>query len=237
MFFFCRLCNKCGNESISDCFQNGCLPANGEARTLYVINQQMPGPAIHVCKDDRVIIDITNYIPGQELSIHWHGLHQKETPWMDGVPMVTQCPILSGTSFRYMFYARQAGTQYYHSHSGFQRTNGIIGKFIVREPNDPNAACYDYDLPEHSVLLSDWTNKLPEEMAPGCKNQVVEPDSVLINGYGTYRDRTTGVNTFAPIEVFYVEKGKRHRFRVDGASSHDCELELSVCIIYFNEFW
>jgi hypothetical protein len=27
--------------------------------------------------------------------MHWHGLLQKDTPWFDGVPSVTQCPVSS----------------------------------------------------------------------------------------------------------------------------------------------
>lgn len=57
-------------------------------------------------------------MPGEETTIHWHGFLQKETPFMDGVPMVTQCPISSGAIFRYRMTARNAGTFFYHSHSG-----------------------------------------------------------------------------------------------------------------------
>lgn len=191
----------------------------------------MPGPPINACKDDRIIVDVTNHIAGQELSIHWHGLHQKETPWSDGVPMVTQCPIVAGNTFRYIFYARQAGTHYYHSHSGLQRTNGIFGKIDVRDPYDPNELFYDYDLPEHSILLSDWNNELAEVNVPGVKNQVNLPASILINGLGTYFDPKSGNSTFAPIAAFYVERGKKHRFRIDNAASQTCPFELSVGIM------
>jgi hypothetical protein len=39
---------------------------------------------------------------------------------MDGVPMITQCPIQSETSFRYKFHATNPGTHFYHSHYGKQ---------------------------------------------------------------------------------------------------------------------
>jgi Putative multicopper oxidases len=43
---------------------------------------------------------------------------------MDGVPMVTQCPITEFTTFRYDFTATRVGTLYWHSHNGkcIQRT-------------------------------------------------------------------------------------------------------------------
>jgi L-ascorbate oxidase len=55
---------------------------------------------------------------GTSISMHWHGLHQKGTPFMDGVPYITQCPIDFGNTFRYRFMARKPGSFLYHSHAG-----------------------------------------------------------------------------------------------------------------------
>lgn len=197
------------------------------------VNRKLPGPAINVCKNDRIIVDMANHMAGSEFAMHWHGLHQKETPWSDGVPMVTQCPIFSGNTFRYVFNAREAGTMYYHAHSGLHRTNGCVGKMNVRDHEDPNAALYDYDLSEHSVLVSDWNNQLAEERSPGIKDKPIEPESLLINGFGSYFDKSTQRYTYAPMAVFYVQRGKRYRFRIDNAASHICPFELSVSIHNF----
>ena len=53
-----------------------------------------------MCQGDEIVVDIENDLGSETTSIHWHGLHQKATPYMDGVPYLTQCPILPGTSFR-----------------------------------------------------------------------------------------------------------------------------------------
>ena len=74
-----------------------------------------------VCLGDRIIIDLQNKMAGSELSIHWHGVFQKGTQYMDGVPMVTQCSILEGDVFRYDFLANNEGTHYWHSHDGKDR--------------------------------------------------------------------------------------------------------------------
>lgn len=50
--------------------------------------------------------------------MHWHGHHQRGTPYMDGVPQVTQCGIPPGGTFRYRFKAAHRGTHFWHSHSG-----------------------------------------------------------------------------------------------------------------------
>jgi len=71
-----------------------------------------------VCLGDRIIVDLKNKISGGELTIHWHGVFQNGTQYMDGVPMVTQCAILEGDVFRYDFLANNEGTHYWHSHDG-----------------------------------------------------------------------------------------------------------------------
>jgi len=65
-----------------------------------------------------MVIDIVNRIPGHSVSVHWRGQWQKETPVMDGAPMVTQCPILPHTTFQYKFRAAQAGTHWWQILSG-----------------------------------------------------------------------------------------------------------------------
>lgn len=44
----------------------------------------MPGPEIHVCKNDQIVVDVVNMMAGASTTLHWHGFHQRETPWMDG---------------------------------------------------------------------------------------------------------------------------------------------------------
>jgi Putative multicopper oxidases len=71
-----------------------------------------------VCQYDKVIVDVQNRMKGSSVSIHWHGLFQRKTPWMDGVPGVTNCPILEKETFRYSFCASEYGTLFGHSHDG-----------------------------------------------------------------------------------------------------------------------
>ena len=82
------------------------------------VNGMTPGPAIHVCLNDIVIVKVKNKIPNQDLAMHWHGIEQKGTPYMDGVPMITQCPISYGSTYEYAFIASSPGTFFYHSDSG-----------------------------------------------------------------------------------------------------------------------
>lgn len=51
-------------------------------------------------------------------TLHWHGIKQVGTPYMDGVPYVSQCPVLPGESFRYIYEASLNGSFFWHSHIG-----------------------------------------------------------------------------------------------------------------------
>lgn len=73
---------------------------------------------VQVCENDTVIVDVTNAMDRELLTVHWHGLHQVGTQYMDGAPYITQCPIVPGDSFRYEFLASPHGTHIWHGHVG-----------------------------------------------------------------------------------------------------------------------
>lgn len=88
------------NATNALCSNCECVPADGVERSANIVNRQLPGPAIEVCEGDHVVIDVTNRMSGSELTIHWHGVFQKEFQYYDGVPHVTQCPIANDNTFR-----------------------------------------------------------------------------------------------------------------------------------------
>lgn len=131
------------------------------------VNGQVPGPTIIVHDMQQVVIHVHNNLSSEGISIHWHGMHQIGTPWMDGVGLVTQCQIGPSSSFSYEYTASPSGTFWYHSHTGAQRTDGFFGALIVMERADrlqeikTELSVYgvsDFeDLPgRHSITLLDW---------------------------------------------------------------------------------
>lgn len=50
----------------------------------------MPGPTIEADEGDILHIQVTNNNPFMGNSIHWHGIHQKRTPYMDGTVGMSQ---------------------------------------------------------------------------------------------------------------------------------------------------
>ena len=132
-------------------------------RMAISINGLIPGPTLIVYEGQKVIIHVHNNLTTEGISIHWHGMHQRGTPWMDGVGQVTQCQIGPSSSFSYEYTANPSGTFWYHSHSGAQRTDGIYGALVVQENEtrlnqirtELNANFQD--LPDqHTLTLLDW---------------------------------------------------------------------------------
>lgn len=73
---------------------------------------------LQICLGDTIEVLVYNKLGSDELTFHWHGIRQKDSNHMDGVPMITQCPILPFSGFRYKIHPDSAGTYFYHAHSG-----------------------------------------------------------------------------------------------------------------------
>ena len=126
-------------------------------KTVLAVNKQFPGPTLIVREDQIIAVDVHNNRSTEGISIHWHGQHQFRTNFMDGVGLLTQCPILPGSSLRYIFKAGPSGTFWYHSHMGSQRANGLFGALIVREKENINYPISFIDDPtSHTVTVMDW---------------------------------------------------------------------------------
>jgi manganese oxidase len=114
-------------------------------------NRMIPGPVIRVTEGDRVRIIVTNEMD-EPHTTHWHGLFVPNN--MDGVPGISQDPILPGESFDYEFIADPAGTRLYHSHFNAmtQEGSGLYSMFIIEERTPPAERRADR---EEIMLLGD----------------------------------------------------------------------------------
>ena len=156
----------CNEENV--CIEKSKLctgPITVDSKTYKIVlavNKQFPGPTVIVHEGQIVAVDVHNNLSTEGISIHWHGQHQIKTNFMDGVGKITQCPILPGTSFRYIFKARPSGTFWYHSHTGSQRLNGLFGALIVREKEINYLISFIDDPASHTVTVMDWYDRDPE---------------------------------------------------------------------------
>ncbi|XP_053376805.1 uncharacterized protein LOC123529415 [Mercenaria mercenaria] len=227
-----RIRGSQGGRILTDDEEAQVNTADGEvSRLVIAINGKFPGPRVDVFENQEIEITVVNTFHTDSVTVHFHGIHQKNTPWMDGVASVTQCPILLQT-FVYRFRAYPPGTSFYHAHIGDQRSMGLYGPFIVRKRNADL-------INEVIVSLQDWNHLMDAETAymrmiteqfdfnTGQKIPTTfsvdraqfsrfEFQSGLVNGKGRFwRDRRN--HNGAPLERFKVQTGRLYRFRIIGA--------------------
>jgi CopA family copper-resistance protein len=142
------------------------LPVNltGRRRLATAANGSLPAPILRMRQGDTVTIHVANRLT-EPTSLHWHGLRLPAD--QDGVPGLTFGGIAAGASFTYHFPILQAGTYWYHSHSGMQEQTGLYGPLIL-VPRNPEPYAYDR---EYVVMLSDWTDEDPMSVASNLKQQ------------------------------------------------------------------
>lgn len=118
------------------------------------VNGSVPGPLIRLTEGQQVRLNVTNTLD-VDSSVHWHGLL---LPFQyDGVPGISFPGIRPGETFAYDFPVRQAGTYWYHSHSGLQEQSGHYGPMIIK-PRGGESISVDRD---YILLVSDFTTLDP----------------------------------------------------------------------------
>ncbi|XP_043269699.1 laccase-like isoform X2 [Venturia canescens] len=227
----CNLCRTNSTNILTEDCQ--CIMADGfEKSGIITANRMHPGPSIQVCLHDYVVVDVLNHVIGSGITIHWHGIYQNGYQHYDGVPFVTQCPIQEGSTFRYQWQANNAGTHFWHAHSGLHKAEGLDGSLIVRTSRtvEPNANLWDFDHYNNVIFLNDWLHDSAAEHYPGTlvRRNGQRPDTFLINGMGQYTDPVSGNTTDVPLAEFTVKKGHRYRFRMINACTMTCPIMLSV---------
>eukprot|EP00092_Neocalanus_flemingeri_P037131 GFUD01040419.1.p1 GENE.GFUD01040419.1~~GFUD01040419.1.p1 ORF type:complete len:1080 (-),score=178.77 GFUD01040419.1:196-3435(-) len=237
--------------------------ADGRNRTVLAYNGKIPGPPIVICEGDELVLNFKNRITGtmtktdgstSTSTLHFHGIGEKSRPWSDGVPFVTQYPVISGEDFIYGFNSvvdgAPPGTYWYHSHVGSQRTNGAYGALIIKDGGTDPKDRFDVDNATNTLVLQEWYESSIKQI----------PVSILINGHGRIGEEKNKVvdgddesevtlnylkgkggrfqcapnadhipdNYTTNYEEFDVEANKRYRFRVIGAISQNFPLRLSI---------
>jgi FtsP/CotA-like multicopper oxidase with cupredoxin domain len=135
------------------------LDLGGPIVTTWGYTDTAPGPLIRARAGDLLRVHVDNQLPA-DTSVHWHGIALRND--MDGVPGVTQSPIPAGGRHLYEFTAPDAGTYFYHPHSGVQLDRALYGVLVVDDPAEPG----DYDA-EWILVLDDWvdgTGRTPEQV-------------------------------------------------------------------------
>ncbi|WP_447765500.1 copper resistance system multicopper oxidase [Sphingopyxis panaciterrae] len=197
------------------------LRVDGKVSRAIGINGTIPGPLIRLKEGQQARLTVVNDLD-EESSIHWHGLI---LPFhMDGVPGVSFPGIKARSTFVYEFPVEQAGTYWYHSHSGLQEQLGHYGPIVI-DPKDADPVGYDR---EHVIVLSDHSRLSPEaifrklKVNPGHFNMQRQTLGGLLAGADqSLKDRVLwGAMRMDPTDVADVN-GSTYRFLVNGHGPRD----------------
>jgi FtsP/CotA-like multicopper oxidase with cupredoxin domain len=132
-----------------------------KSASLLAYDGTIPGPLLRVRQGEELHLRLFNEL-AEPTSLHWHGVRVLNA--MDGVPDLTQTPIEPGASFDYRFRPPDAGTFWYHAHSGDQLERGLHGALIIDEKEAPDV---DRDI---ALVLG-----MPSPIEP-------PPEFALVNG-------------------------------------------------------
>ncbi len=138
-------------------------PAPGFQYHTLAFNDSIPGPEIRVQKGDKVRVKFINKTDINH-TIHWHGIY---VPWrMDGVPFVSQLPVMPNNEFVYEFEAKPVGTHFYHCHWGtvMHMQAGMFGSIIVEDPEDSIKERFPYEREYTLIYSSHDVNFIRNEM-------------------------------------------------------------------------
>jgi CopA family copper-resistance protein len=197
------------------------LRVDGKVSRAIGINGTIPGPLVRLKEGQTARLTVVNDLD-EESSIHWHGLI---LPFhMDGVPGVSFPGIKARSTFVYEFPVVQAGTYWYHSHSGLQEQLGHYGPIVI-DPKDADPIGYDR---EHVIVLSDHSRLSPEaifrklKVNPGHFNMQRQTLGGLLAGEDQpLKDRIAwGAMRMDPTDVADVN-GSTYQFLVNGHGPRD----------------
>lgn len=167
---------------------------------VWGFNGSAPGPTIQVTQGDRVRVIVKNELP-EPTSMHWHGF--EDLIATDGMPGISQEPILPGESYTYNFTIRQEGTYFYHSHMAMQELAGMLGAFIMH-PKEPYRPHCDKDFVVH---LQEFA-VLPNNTTPNTT--MMEFNWLLLNGKAGPASTPLIVRQGDRVRVRFVNLGMDH---------------------------
>ncbi len=176
---------------------------------------QVPGPLLRLREGVPVTIDVTNASPVADL-VHWHGLaidSQNDGAMEEGSPMIA-----AGSTHRYAFTPKPAGTRWYHTHaSAFADLSagsysGQFGFLLVEGKEQP--APYDQEI---NLAIHHWGPSfvpMVETMREQSSNAPLTAGSDVGYKYATMNAHMLGAG-----EPIRVKPGQRVLLRLLNASA------------------
>lgn len=130
---------------------------------LIAYNGMLPGPTLRVQQGSTIKILFKNNTELPD-TLHSHGIRLDNAS--DGIPYVTQKPVMPGETFLYTVHFPDVGVYWYHPHMSEpeKQESGLFWNFIVL-PNDKNIwkNVVDREIPLlfHDILVDDENKLIP----------------------------------------------------------------------------
>ncbi|KAM3449458.1 hypothetical protein MY3296_006923 [Beauveria thailandica] len=153
---------------------------NGQGRDMILTNGQFPSPLLVFKEGDDVEITVNNDMH-ENTTVHWHGIDQRESPWSDGVPGLSQTPIEPGESYIYRFKAPLLVRHKKRTANPFH--------LISKDPED---------------IRSNFNSSRVLEATAKSKLQIFCINSVLINGKGNLH--CPGQQWFTDMQIPFMQR-------------------------------
>jgi len=189
------------------------ITVNGKQSKVFAITQPDGTFGYHGKKGELfdVIVDNKTHDP---LVLHWHGIIDPNNE--DGVPYVTQLPILPGHQYHYHFTLKQAGTFWLHSHYQLQEQKLMAAPLIIHASEDSH-------VPEAIMFIQDFTFKNPLKVYENLrnkkeKNMHMEMDHHDVNDVA-FDAYLTNHKTLKNPDIISVKPEQTLRLRIINASA------------------
>lgn len=197
------------------------IAVNGKKAQVYEISQLSGSQGLSLNKGETFDVVVENKLD-VPTGIHWHGLILPNN--QDGVPFVTQPPILPGGKYPYHFPIVQAGTFWMHAHYGLQEQLLLAAPLILQEPASEKGK-------EVVLFLSDFTFQNPYSLFENLKNRkpgIMSKMSDDLNDVN-YDAFLANWRTLSDPEVVEIQLGDTILLRViNGSASTNFFIQLGM---------
>ncbi|MGE3289829.1 MAG: multicopper oxidase family protein [Geminicoccaceae bacterium] len=132
------------------------IDVSGRAAKVFKLAQPDGTPGLTLPAGGTFRVDLTNRLAKPTL-VHWHGLTPPQG--QDGVPVLQQQELAPGSTYSYDFALTKPGTNWMHSHVGFQEQQLLAAPLIVTDPAETGL-----DEQPVVILFHDFTFRDPAEI-------------------------------------------------------------------------
>ncbi|OHE91418.1 multicopper oxidase [Colletotrichum orchidophilum] len=148
---------------------------DGYEKSMILVNRQSPGPLMEANTGNTIRVTLHNQMLQESTMIHWHGIDQSKSVWMDGVFGISQCAIPASESFTYEF-------NYF----------GPAGNFlIIHDPDGKIPLVGDDKIIMVGDVFHEYGGTYPSANPPWASKRPAReppPDNVIINGRNTFNN-------------------------------------------------